>query len=334
MVEKARTVLVLGATGGVGGAVTKALIADGWVVRALVRNPQQAARDWTKKSPAPRWIGGDAMVAEDVHRAAEGVGAIFHGVNPPGYRDWDKLVLPMIDNTIAAARANGARIVLPGTIYNFDPEHVAHISETSPQRPQSQKGAIRKELEAQLERASNETPVLILRAGDFFGADARQSWFSQAMAPGGAPLKRILNPSRRGAGHAWAYLPDLAETFVRLMNKGDSLRPFERVQFEGFWDRDGTGMVDAIRQAVGKRLPVWRFPWWAIGLAAPFASFPREAWELRQHWRYPMQLDNHRLVELLGSEPRTPIGQAVRDTLMATGAMPAAAPTHRALLAA
>src|SRR5690606_31022307 len=95
---------------------------------------------------------------------------IVHAVNPPGYRNWDRLVLPMIDNTIAAARAaGGARIVLPGTIYNFDPAKTPVISEISPQHPQSRKGAIRVELEERLRRAAPDVPSLILRAGDFFG---------------------------------------------------------------------------------------------------------------------------------------------------------------------
>ena len=47
---------------------------------------------------------------------------IVHAVNPPGYRNWCKLVLPMLDNTISAARLTGARIVLPGTVYNFGPD--------------------------------------------------------------------------------------------------------------------------------------------------------------------------------------------------------------------
>jgi uncharacterized protein YbjT (DUF2867 family) len=35
--------LVIGATGGVGGEVAKALIAHGWRVRALVRRPPRGA---------------------------------------------------------------------------------------------------------------------------------------------------------------------------------------------------------------------------------------------------------------------------------------------------
>jgi len=75
--------------------------------------------------------------------AADAADVIVHGVNPPGYRGWAQLVLPMIDNTIAAARASGARILLPGTLYNFAPDAGAGapIAENAPQRPLTRKGA-------------------------------------------------------------------------------------------------------------------------------------------------------------------------------------------------
>ena len=62
------------------------------------------------------------MNAGDVRAAAENVSLIVHAVNPPGYRNWGDLVLPMIDNTIAAANASGATVLLPGTVYNFGPD--------------------------------------------------------------------------------------------------------------------------------------------------------------------------------------------------------------------
>lgn len=45
-----------------------------------------------------------------------GPGDVFvHAINPPGCHHWDQLVLPMIDNPIAAAwMAGAARIGLPG----------------------------------------------------------------------------------------------------------------------------------------------------------------------------------------------------------------------------
>jgi nucleoside-diphosphate-sugar epimerase len=314
-----RTALVLGATGGIGGAVAEALGAQGWRVRALVRNPGAAAAAWRGRPHPPAWVPGDAMSRDDVTRAAEGAAAIVHAVNPPGYRGWDRLVLPMIDNTIAAARAvGGARVVLPGTIYNHDPARTPVIDEDTPQEPRTRKGAIRVELERRLGGMSAEVPALVVRAGDFFGPRSRASWFGQAMVKPGRPVRGILHPGP-GVGHAWAYLPDLAETIVRLMGLPGRLRPFERIQFQGHWDADGTAMVAAIRRAAGVEAPVRPFPWWLLRMLAPFGGFPREAAEIEPYWRHPVRLDNRRLVELLGAEPRTPIDEAVAATLAGLG---------------
>lgn len=323
--KNVRTALVLGATGGVGGAVAEALAARGWTVHGLARDPAKAAAGWHGRAGAIDWVAGDAMVSEDVIRAAQGAQVIVHAVNPPGYKDWDTTVLPMIDNTIVAARAaGGARIVLPGTIYNFDPAATPVLGNDSPQEPRSRKGTIRKELEARLERAAlaGEAPALIVRAGDFFGPRVRSSWFAQAMVTPGKPVTR-LTVLNRGVGHAWAYLPDLADTMARLLDAPERLQAFERVQFEGFWDPDGAEMPAAVAAALGRdHIPTRTFPWWLMRLTAFFGGFPREVVDILPVWRHPVRLDNARLRELLGQEPRTPVVDAVRATLQGLGCLP------------
>ena len=99
--DEDRTALVLGATGGIGGEVARQLRAAGWSVRALRRGliGQPMWQDGIC------WLGGDAMDPGAVLEAACGCSVIVHAVNPPGYRHWAELVLPMADNTIAAAIA-------------------------------------------------------------------------------------------------------------------------------------------------------------------------------------------------------------------------------------
>lgn len=313
-----RKALVLGATGGVGGSVAATLLRHGWQVRGMARKPQMA------QPGGIEWVLGDAMVREDVMRAAEGVSVIVHAVNPPGYQNWETLVLPMIDNTIAAARAVGARVLLPGTVYNFDPATTPVLSADSPQRPSSRKGKIRAAMEKRLEDAAPEVPALIVRAGDYFGPGARSSWFSQGMVTAGKPVKWIINPAR-GAGHSWAYLPDLAEAFARILEMQERLAPFERVQFGGVFDHDGKQMIGAIRKAIGRRVPVFAFPWWVIKAMAPFGGFAREAADIAPVWRNAMRFDNRRLIELIGAEPHTPLDEAMRASLVDLGSMPAVA---------
>jgi nucleoside-diphosphate-sugar epimerase len=223
-----RSALVLGATGGVGGEVARRLIAAGWTVHALKRDPAKLSA--ADKASGLVWHRGDAMSAADDAAAAAGGSVTAHAVNPRGYRNWGKFVLPMLDNTIAAARANGARIVLPGTVYNFGPDAFPDLRETSPQNPVTAKGRIRVEMERRLrEAASTEVGVLIVRAGDFFGPKAGNNWFSQGLVKAGKPISAITYPGKHGIGHQWAYLPDVAQTMARLLEKSDMLETFRSV---------------------------------------------------------------------------------------------------------
>lgn len=311
--------LILGATGGIGGAMAHKLAARGYRVRAMHRN----AREMALRHPQFEWVAGDAMYREDVVRAAQGASLIVHAVNPPGYRNWGELVLPMIDNTIAAAGAVGARIVMPGTVYNFGPDAFPLLDEDSPQNPQTAKGKIRVALEQRLEAAAARgTPVLILRAGDFFGPGAGNNWFAQGVIKPGKPVAFVTNPGKRGVGHQWAYLPDVAETMMQLIERADMLPPFARFHMDGFFDADGTEMAAAIRRVTGKPdLKIKRFPWIVVRLASPFVPLFRELAEMRYLWRQPIRMRNARLVATLGSEPQTPVDEAVRATLSSLGCL-------------
>ncbi|KQQ32461.1 hypothetical protein ASF61_15645 [Duganella sp. Leaf126] len=311
--------LVLGATGGIGGEVARGLLARGWRVRALHRNPVRAAQHCGDIA----WVPGDAMRQADVVAAAAGAALIVHAVNPPGYRHWDRLVLPMIDNTIAAAQAAGARIVLPGTVYKYGPDAVPLIAEDAPQHPVTRKGAIRVALEARLEAAAARgVRSLIVRAGDYFGPTPGSSWFSQGMVRPGRPATSISAPGRAGVGHQWAYLPDVAETMLQLIDREDLLPPFARFHMAGHWDADGTQMAAAIARAVGRPgLRVRAFPWWLATLAAPFVPFLREVQEVAYLWRRPVRMSNARLLAVLGREPHTPLDIAVRTTLAGLGCL-------------
>jgi nucleoside-diphosphate-sugar epimerase len=309
-----KTALVLGATGGVGGETARALIAHGWTVRGLTRTPRSS-------DDGIEWITGDALDRGAVVRAAKGVSAIVHAVNPPGYRDWEKLVMPMLHNSIAAAEQVGARLALPGTIYNYDPRSVHLAVEDSPQRPNSKKGGWRVEMERAIEAACDRgVRAVILRAGDFFGPRPGNSWLSQGMVTPGKPVKRVMYPGSRGVGHAWAYLPDVAETFARLLDRDADLPAFARYHFRGIWDADGTLMVDAIRAAMGNPgIKQGGFPWALLPLIAPFNATMREMIEMRPYWQNPVELDNRALVALLGEEPHTPLAEAMSATLTALG---------------
>jgi nucleoside-diphosphate-sugar epimerase len=318
-----RLALVIGATGGVGGEVAKALIADGWRVRCLSRDPETARRQASWIGPV-EWVAGDAMQEARVQAAATGVSVIFHGANPPKYRDWRGLAIPMLRNAITAARANGARLIFPGSIYNFGPDAWPLVSETSPRHPLTRKGAVRVEMEEMLRDAAGQgLRSLVVRAGDFFGSRQPSSWMKDAMIKPGRPISSVIYPGEPSVGHAWAYLPDLARTIVRLAEIERTLPNFDEFHFGGHWIEPGVEMAKAIARAAGAPdAKIRSAPWLLMQLASPFLAFPRELMEMRYLWRVPVRLDNRKLIALIGQEPHTPLEDALRDVLTALGCPP------------
>jgi nucleoside-diphosphate-sugar epimerase len=316
------TALVLGASGGIGGELARQLRDAGWQVRALQRGLATAS----ETRDGIHWLRGDAMRLEDVLQAAHGCAVIVHAVNPPGYRRWSDLVLPMIDNTIAAACAEGATIVLPGTVYNYGLDAYRAPDEDAAQTPATRKGAIRVALERRLQAATaHGARVIVVRAGDFFGPRVGNSWFAQGLVKPGRPVANVTLPGDPGVGHQWAYVPDVARTMLRLLQQRDALPAFARLHMDGHWDADGTQMAAAIARVLqrhGMAPPkTGRFPWWLLTLATPFWPLARELREMRPLWRHPLRMRNARLLHTLGDEPHTPLDEAVEATLVGLGCL-------------
>ncbi|MBF5010011.1 NAD-dependent epimerase/dehydratase family protein [Burkholderia pseudomultivorans] len=316
-----RQALVLGASGGIGGEVARQLRDAGWQVRALKRGLDADAVE----RDGIAWLRGDALDRDAVVRAARGCSVIVHAVNPPRYRNWSTLVLPMIDNTIAAATAAQATVVLPGTIYNYGADAFPVLHEDAPQHPRTRKGAIRVELERRLQAAGAQgVRTIVVRAGDFFGPRAGNNWFSLGLVKPGRPVSAISLPGRRGVGHQWSYLPDVACAMVALIERRDTLEAFARFHLGGHWDADGTQLAQAVcrvAQRHGLRPVLRRFPWWLVWVASPFVATLRELLEMRYLWRVPIRMDNARVTAVLGREPLTPLDTAVEATLAGLGCL-------------
>jgi nucleoside-diphosphate-sugar epimerase len=322
-----RTALVIGATGNFGAHAVQALLKRGWTIRALARDPGKAAAKAGARTPID-WIKGDAMIAADVASAAVGVQVIVHAANPPAYKNWRGLALPMLRATIAAAEQEGARIVLPGNVYNYAPDAGPMIAETTPQTPVTRKGKIRVEMEEMLRDATNRgAKVLTVRAGDFL---TNLSWLTICSK---GRLRALFRAGPTNIGHAWAYLPDLAETTARLLDREADLAAFEVFNFKGHWIK-GAELEASVRRVANRpKLPVHPFPWPLVIALSPFVELFRELLEMRYLQRRPIGLDNAKLVAFLGAEPHTSLDCAVHGALEELGvdleaAAPAQAPTH------
>jgi nucleoside-diphosphate-sugar epimerase len=298
-------IFVLGAAGRLGYAAAVAFRAAGWQVKGLVR-PGTAGR-------APK----DVEVVETRDRAvavaaARGTDVVLHAMNPP-YTGWRQHALPLAYSAIEIAEAAGATLIFPGNVYNFGAGMPEVLDETTPMRPTSRKGRLRVEIEERMREASDRgMRTIIVRAGDFFGR-GRGSWFDlvivKEMRQG-----RITYPGPFDVLHAWAYVPDLVETIVRLATARDRFSRFETFGFPGH-SVTGQEFTTAIARATGRQFRAKQINWWMIHTFGRLTAMGREISEIGYLWQVPHRIDGRKLHSAIGRIPSTPLDAALRQSL-------------------
>lgn len=322
------TVLILGARGRFGLAVARAFCDAGWRVLGQTRPGAQVPDD-----ARIEWLGADLYDTQALAAAAQGAAVVVHALNPPyTHKAWRTLVAPMMDAAIAVTRALDATLMLPGNVYNFGAAMPGVLREDTPQVAQTVKGRIRMGMEAQLQRSG--VRGVVIRAGDFFGG-GRGTWFDSIMV---RDIQKGLftYPGQRDVATAWAYLPDLARTFVAVAQRRAQLRPFDVFHFAGY-SITGQQWLDALDPLA--RAQAWvqptghvkfrRLPWPVIRVGAWFLPTWAALVEMRYLWSRPHALANDKLTALIGAEPHTPLAQAVQAALTDLGNMTAPATTSR-----
>ena len=315
-------VLVLGARGRFGLAACQAFANAGWRVLAQVR-PGTRLPLQLRSDARLHWIQADLMDASGLARAAQGASVIVHALNPLyTHKAWKAQVPAMTRASIALARALNATVMLPGNIYNFGVDMPAVLREDTPQIATTVKGRIRIDMERTFQTSGVQT--VVIRAGDFFGA-GRGSWLDQAIVKDIA--KGVLTyPGSLKVATAWAYLPDLARTFVAVAARRQELDRFTVFHFKGYsvtgqeW-LDASNLIAASQDWImaGGTLKYKKLPWSMIRALSWLMPTWAALLEMRYLWETPHNLANDRLVGFLGAEPHTPLDAALLATMCDLG---------------
>ena len=264
-----QTVLILGGKGKIGAHAAAAFWNAGWQVRQYQRGTDMAL-------------------------AAKGADVIVNGLNPPNYHNWAKLIPQITAQVIAAAKASGATVIIPGSVYNYDSVG-GEWSEHSPQRPQTRKGKIRVQMER--DYAASGIQTIILRAGNFIDPDHNRDIMSLFLMTGIAKGK-LTAAGAKDVVTTYCYLPDWAQAAVMLAEKRAALARFEDVPFPGhaFSVED---LRQTVQEALGRPVRLSAFPWWLMTLSSPFWELARELAEMRYLWHISHTLSGTKLARLL-----------------------------------
>lgn len=323
------TVLILGARGRFGLAAARAFSAAGWRVLGQVRPGADVPAD-----PGIEWLATDLYDTQALAAAAQGATVVVHALNPAyTHKAWRAQVLSMMEAATAVTRVLDATLMLPGNVYNFGAAMPAVLREDTPQAAQTVKGHIRIAMEAQLKRSG--VRGVVIRAGDFFGS-GRGTWFDQIVVKD-IQKGKFTYPGERDVATAWAYLPDLARTFVAVAQRRAQLSAFEVLHFKGhsITGRQWLDALDPLARSQGWVKPAGhvrfkRLPWPLMRIAGLLVPTLAALVEMRYLWETPHALANDKLTALIGAEPHTPLSLAAQTALSDLGLMAASVPSsHR-----
>jgi nucleoside-diphosphate-sugar epimerase len=305
-----QTILILGARGRLGSALALAFRSRGWNVLQQVRrrNPGDGVD----------MIDADARDADAVLRAVlrfhgGGVDVVVNACNPL-YTRWAKEALPLNEASIEIARALKATLMFPGNVYNFGADMTDALKRETEQHATTRKGKIRVAMEKQLALAAESgLQSIVIRAGDYFGCSTG-SWFDLVIAKD-LHRGKVVAPGRLDAMHSWAYVPDLAETFVNAADARERLSTFERIHFAGHVANLQT-IIESIESITARRYKIGTLPWPIIRGLSFAVPMWREIAELAYLWQRSHQLitapEHQPLIA-----PQTPINEALRRSIAA-----------------
>jgi len=209
--------VILGAGGAIGTPLASRLLESGARLRTVSRTgrgPEGAERaiaDLTNASDVLRVVGEGATV----YLLA---GLVYER------RVWREQWPGIMKNVIAACDSKGARLIFFDNVYMYGTVE-GSMTEATPMRPSSVKGAVRAEIAGYLqdEMAAGRITAMIARSADFYGPHAEHSSIPGVLVfPRLAAGKPAQVLGRADVVHSYTYTLDCARALRQLAGADDA----------------------------------------------------------------------------------------------------------------
>jgi len=299
--------VVLGATGGAGGALVNELVGGGHRVRAVSRKPAPDLPEGVEQ------VAADAADPAQTRAACQGATVVYHCVQPP-YERWAAEFPALTQNITDAAGAAGARLVYADNLYAYGPVD-GPLTEDLSAQPTTNKGRIRALMAERLLAAhrSGALQVAIARSSDYYGPGGANSAVGDILFGAAAEGRRARWLGRMDRPHSLNYLPDVARALRMLGARPQALG--EVWHLPAAEPVTGRGFVELIAAALGGPVKVTATSRLALRLAGVFDPRARESAEMLYQWQRPFVLDASKFQRAFGPLEPTPHHQAVAATV-------------------
>ncbi|HEX6678081.1 MAG TPA: NAD-dependent epimerase/dehydratase family protein [Actinomycetes bacterium] len=299
--------VVVGATGGAGGAIVTELAGRGHRVRAVSRKPAADLPEGVEPLTA------DAADPAQARKACQGATVVYHCAEPP-YQRWAAEFPPLTASIAEAAARAGARLVYADNLYAYGPVD-GPITEDLPALAATRKGRVRTLMAERLLAAHRKGTlrVAIGRSSDYYGPGGANSVVGDVLFGAAVLGRRARWLGRVDVPHSLNYLPDVARALVTLGSRSEALG--EVWHLPAAQPLTGRAFVGLVAAALGRPVKVTATSRLALRVAGVLDPRARESAEMLYQWERPFVLDASKFQRAFGPLEPTPHRRAVAATV-------------------
>lgn len=278
----------------------------------LGKSVQMISRSGKMENPP----AGAQIIASDAYDAAKNIeltrGAVaIYQCAQPHYHEWQEKFPPLQRAILAAASANGAKLVVGDNLYMYG-QFTGSLREDSPVRPHTKKGNVRAAMAQEIldAHAAGKVRAAIGRASDFFGPyDTALTSYAILPAVQGKAVNLMGSTNQP---HTFSYIKDFGALLATLGTRDEALGqvwfapsnpPVTQGEFIKLMEAEmGRPIKSQVAGAFLMRI---------LGL---FNKSMAESVEMMYEWTAPFVVDTSKAERAFGLKA-TPMPQAIRETL-------------------
>lgn len=206
--------IILGSGGTIGTLLAKDLKKYTNSIRLFSRNPKKINED-------DILISGNLLDKEQTIKALQDIDVAYLLVGLEyNTKVWERDFLKIVQNVIQACKTHQTTLVFFDNVYMYDPEYFQNLSEYTPTKIVSKKGAVRVAISNLLNKEikNNDINVLIVRSADFYGFNIKNSMFNEVV------INRILSGKKANwfldanKKHSLTFVEDASKATAMLGN--------------------------------------------------------------------------------------------------------------------
>lgn len=299
--------VVLGASGGIGNAVARALAAQGKRVRAVNRSGK------ADLPASVEVVRGDALDAASTRAVCEGASVVFNCVNVP-YPEWEAKFPPMMQNITDAASATGAKLIFADNLYMYGPV-AGRITEDLPHAAPGHKGKLRARMANDLLAAhrAGKVRVAIGRASDYYGPGVLNALAGKDVFTAIVAGKKAMWAGSLDQPHTLTFIDDFARGLITLAERDEALG--EVWHIPGAEPLTGRQFLQHAFEIAGTYAQMGVYTPLMISLVGLFSPMVREVKETMYQFTQPFIVDGTKFARAFGYSPATPHREALQKTI-------------------